>query len=94
MFWIDLVRAVGQRCREISGHAGFAPDADRGQPVIRTVLDLDETGWPHRPANELIAFLEGSAGWTKVGLERAYERMTAVAVTVLVMEPGHTTRMS
>jgi hypothetical protein len=41
--------------------------------VIREMLGLDETGWPHRQANALIAFLDGSAEWTVVELDRGYE---------------------
>jgi hypothetical protein len=41
--------------------------------VIRAVLGLDMTAWPHRQANGIVAYMIQSTDWKEVTLDRAYE---------------------
>lgn len=63
-----LKEACGKAFKDHNGSCSHAVNA-----IIRTMLGLSETAWPHRQANDIVAFLTQSTDWTAVTVDRAYE---------------------
>jgi hypothetical protein len=68
----EAVKRLTEACKAAAAaHPGSCSHAVNA--VVRSMLGLDEKGWPHRQANPLVDFLIGNAEWAEVKLDRAYE---------------------